>query len=226
MPRYDRGMMHTLATLFARCIAFCIPPSPEALTVDRITTETLACHVATRARHAHTAFFPYRTPLVTLLVRQMKYHNNSHAATLIGETIAPHIAELLAELQSFVTFSAPLVVPVPLHRARLRERGFNQSERIARALIAALPDTHLTLAPKVLIRHKHTEQQTRQHSRAARARNLADAFSVPARHAHVVRGADIILIDDVVTTGATLNSARTALLTAGARHVEKVACCW
>jgi ComF family protein len=215
-----------LSKLCARCITLCIPPSPETLAINRLTTETLACHIAPRFSRAHAAFFPYRNPLITLLVRQMKYHNNEHAAALLGETIAPHIAELLAELQSFVTFSAPLVVPVPLHRSRLRERGFNQSERITRALIAALPNTPLTFAPKVLMRHKHTEQQTHQHSRAARARNLADAFLVPARHVHTVRNADVILLDDVVTTGATLASARTALLAAGARHVERVACCW
>jgi len=110
------------------------------------------------------------------------------------------------------------VVPVPLHPVRLRARGFNQSALLAENLVENYPGT--TYAP-VLHRIKATRTQTRL-QRKARQLNVKNAFALGPK-AHIVPGKIYLLVDDVFTTGATLNAAAQALLQAGAAEVRVLA---
>ncbi len=121
---------------------------------------------------------------------------------------------LMAELAARVPGAAPtLVVPVPLHPRRLRERGFNPAALLARCAARAIGARH---APVLLARLRDTPSQTGL-SRNARRRNVAGAFA--ARRAAPAR---VWLVDDVVTTGSTLGAAAQALRRAGAREVVAV----
>lgn len=110
-----------------------------------------------------------------------------------------------------------LVVPIPLHARRLRERGFNPACELGRALANA---AGLRLAPRALVRLRDTASQTGL-ARSARRRNVRGAFRargpVPPR---------IWLVDDVVTTGSTLGEAARALRRAGARRIVGVCVAW
>ena len=108
------------------------------------------------------------------------------------------------------------VVAVPLARERLRERGYNQSWELARRLARVLA---LEARADALFRVRDTGHQLGLH-RAARGANLQGAFVVLPRHAAWVRGARIALVDDVLTTGATAQSATRTLVAAGARDVQ------
>jgi ComF family protein len=108
------------------------------------------------------------------------------------------------------------VLPVPLARARLRERGYNQSWELARRLARALG---LEARADALVRLRDTARQLHL-PRAGRGANVADAFVVAPAHAAWVRGAHVALVDDVLTTGATARAATRALRAAGAREVE------
>jgi ComF family protein len=110
----------------------------------------------------------------------------------------------------------PSFVPVPLAESRLRERGFNQSERLASALAARTGGRVITDA---LVRIRPTPTQT-QLTPAERVVNVHGAFAVPrGRHA-AIRGRALVLVDDVLTTGATLNACADALLTGGAKQIR------
>ncbi|OQX18299.1 MAG: hypothetical protein BWK76_07930 [Desulfobulbaceae bacterium A2] len=106
-----------------------------------------------------------------------------------------------------------LVLPVPLHPRRLRQRGFNQAEELARS---CLPDWQTLLHNDLLLRHYNTPPQIRL-SAVERRRNLAEAFAVPLPEA--VTGHCILLVDDVMTTGATLNACAKVLRRAGAKNI-------
>jgi ComF family protein len=190
-------------------------------TIDADTLSRLARPPIVRLGALVIAPLPYEHRLVRKAIHAVKYHGHVRATMLLGETLAPFVAEELAERQMIGVFEAPLVIPIPLHTTRERERGFNQSERIALAMIQHLPDTPLLLHRHVLIRIKRTQSQARTTSRQERLQNMIDAFKVqdPAS----VTGRHIILIDDVVTTGATLRAAEDALLEAGAHEVLCVA---
>jgi ComF family protein len=108
-----------------------------------------------------------------------------------------------------------LLVPVPLHGARLRERGFDQAAVIARALGEARA---LPVSLGRLERARPTERQARAVDRAARLAGVRGAFRV--RAGHPFRGKRLGLVDDVATTGATLEACAEALLLAGAREVR------
>jgi ComF family protein len=164
---------------------------------------------------------PYEQVLVRNAIHAVKYRGHVRAARLLGEVLAPVLAEELGEQYMRGVFEDPLVVPIPLHALREKERGYNQSTRIAQALLQCLPDTPLVLRTNILTRTKHTQSQVRASSRAQRKANMAHVFSVHSRTA--VSDRYVILIDDVVTTGATLHAARAALLRAGARDVLCVA---
>lgn len=126
----------------------------------------------------------------------------------VGEALSPHLIQLLQEL----SWPVQLVVPVPLSPKRLRERGYNQAALLARPLALA---TGLSYRPRALSRVRETPTQVGLREKE-RLQNVMGAFGADPNQ---VNGKTVLVIDDVATTGATLNSCAQALLTAGAKNV-------
>lgn len=151
----------------------------------------------------------YNQPLVSALIKQLKYDGL--------KSIHEHCADAIVSHFSFVGFAPPpqaLVVPVPLSRKRLRERGFNQSELIARRVAHTLS---LPCTPDALSRTRHTTPQTEMQKRSDRLENVNGAFTCLAPG--IIQGKTLLLVDDVLTTGATLSACAKALKVAGAAKV-------
>ena len=177
--------------------------------------------------------FPFDAPSGTLCVRCLEFppaFDRARAAVIYDDasrklvlgfkygdrlqavhTFAPWMAragkDLIAE--------ADLIVPVPLHRRRLWQRRFNQSALLAQELAAGAGKTCL---PAALLRLRHTVPQKGLNAKDRR-QNVKNAFGVNPRHAGALRGKNILLIDDVFTSGATLGECASALKDAGAAKV-------
>ncbi|EKF17758.1 ComF family protein [Nitratireductor pacificus] len=130
--------------------------------------------------------------------------------------LAPWMARWMLRAGAELTADADAVIPVPLHRARLLTRRFNQSAELARAVAR---QGGLDYAPEALLRVKKTRQQVGLGAREREA-NVRGAFRVPEERLSAVSGRRIILIDDVYTTGATVSAAARVLKRAGARRVD------
>jgi ComF family protein len=155
----------------------------------------------------------YRRQEVRDLIQSLKYDGGKAAARLCAATLAEYLGEELSHERLF-SRKRTLLVPVPLHASRSRERGYNQIGVVLEMLPLALRDgTRASLAPGVLMRSRATRPQTRL-PRSERLSNVAGAFELAA--GAEVKGARIFLIDDVATTGATLVNAATPLRRAGA----------
>lgn len=162
------------------------------------------------------ALFPYRHPLIRALITEVKFHGNEKARRLLARAVSLYLEEEIAEHQ--LTSASPLyIVPIPLSRRRIRERGYNQVEFVLREAL-----TYHTSAPfalgKFLVRKKDTVPQTTL-SKGERLKNMEDAFVCK----DVPECAVILLVDDVSTTGATLSSARKALQESGAKEIRALA---
>ena len=129
------------------------------------------------------------------------------------EIIQPLVPHLVVQWQRY-EMSSTALIPVPLHPQRQLHRGYNQSAVLARALGRAL---HIPVLRGVLIRTRNTASQTKL-NRAERLGNVAGAFVCTAPAA--IRGKTVTLVDDVATTGATLEACAVALLNVGAASVN------
>ncbi len=165
--------------------------------------------------------FPYKNTIIKNAIHTTKYHANKHTAKILAKALVPYISEELAELRMFENFHNPLLIPIPLHKIRINKRGFNQSERIADAIIEYMEDKNITLCTNALTRHKNTAIQTKSKNKKERYENMKNAFSIP--YSDLILEKDILLLDDVITTGATLSSARNMLINNGARSVLCIA---
>ena len=145
------------------------------------------------------------------LVHRLKYGDRLELAQALGTWMSRAGEELLS--------AGDLLVPVPLHRGRLMRRRFNQSALLARVIsdLSGLP-----VDLDVLHRAKPTPPQVGL-TRTQRALNVQGAFKVAPEHQAAVEGRAVVLVDDVVTSGATANAAARALLRAGARRVDLLA---
>jgi ComF family protein len=142
------------------------------------------------------------------IVHNTKYRYRVSLGRIFGEMLAERVrAPVAAEMPHAV------LVPVPLHRRRERKRGFNQSLVLARALAKSW---HLEVMPRALRRTRFTQSQAKLHA-AERWENVEGAFA-PARGLHLEMPT-IFLVDDVLTTGATMNACAAALKSAGASKV-------
>jgi len=142
------------------------------------------------------------------LILQLKHADRTDLAGLFARWLARAAADILPELD--------LIVPVPLHPLRLLHRRYNQAAEIARPLARM---SRLAYRPEVLIRRRATRSQAGK-SGDARRRNVAGVFASPPRHKTALKDARILLVDDVLTTGATVEGCARALKAAGAARVD------
>ncbi len=126
------------------------------------------------------------------------------------------MAQWMARAGKALYAEQTLVVPVPLHLRRRIKRRFNQSALLGRALAK---QKNLQFCPQLLDRKRNTPTQAGRNARA-RKRNVAGAFMVPERYRNNIKGAHILLVDDVRTTGATLDACARPFLAAGAAQVN------
>jgi ComF family protein len=145
------------------------------------------------------------------LIHSLKYRDHHEAALLMSRLMLRAAKPLLD--------GADAIVPVPLHRMRLWSRRYNQSGLLAQRIAAA---SGVRYQPEVLVRNRHTKRQVGL-DLDARRKNVRRAFAVPDDVRPAIPGARIILVDDVLTTGATASAAVTTLRQAGAARVDVLA---
>lgn len=145
------------------------------------------------------------------LIHDLKFRDRPDARKLFGRWLTETGRELLGEAQ--------VLVPTPLHRLKLVRRRFNQAALLAHEV------SHLTgvpTAPLALVRSRNTSRQLGL-TREQRHSNVKGAFAVPTGQRAVIAGRRVVLVDDVVTTGATISACARALLDSGAASVDVLA---
>jgi ComF family protein len=151
---------------------------------------------------------PYDNAALKLLIHHLKFRGVRDTAEPLADLLAHYLADIAIDTSGF------LLIPLPMHRKRWNERGFNQTEEIARCLAKRLP---LRIRSDILARNRHAKPQTKTANAAERRRNIIGCFSVVKPDD--IRRKDIILLDDVTTSGATLGEAARTLKAAGARKI-------
>lgn len=165
------------------------------------------------------SLYKYKDSAVKNAVWQMKYRSNRKVARFFGQ----QMAEILIEnkLENYI------LIPIPIHWRRRLERGFNQSEWLCKEIVKAfnknnskekIKTGHKIVFRKILKRVVYSKKQS-WNNREMRQKNIVSVFKVRDKFKKEIVGKNILLIDDVVTTGATLKEARHELLIHGAASV-------
>lgn len=158
-----------------------------------------------------------QSQLLQKALHALKYNFITSLAQPLGKSMAHR-------LHAFLTLNPKswIMLPVPLHPRKKRERGFNQNELLMGSCIACLPPQtkqHLTLlydSQSPLVRSRYSATQVRS-SKLSRISNMHNAFKI--KDSSIIKGRSVIIVDDVITTGATLKAAASAVKNAGAHEV-------
>ncbi len=194
-------------------------PEEEAVCSECLSTLTKTTHIQIRKEYERKflsskiidEFLPLyvfeKGETIQNLLHNLKYNNAFKIGKFFGKRIAEEYRIQLRE------FNSDSIIPVPLHRLKKAERGYNQSFWIAKGIASEL---RIEIADKVVKRRKYTESQT-AFDKSERSRNISGAFRVVKSDR--IKGKRIIIIDDVVTTGATASELAAALKNAGAEKI-------
>lgn len=158
----------------------------------------------------------YRNPIASNLVWLIKYKRHAKAIALGAELLFSMIADDVGDSVAFEKLR-PLLIPVPLFKRRKHERGFNQTELLAEKIMEIGGTEFLSYKPHLISKVRATAPQTSL-NKEKRMRNVEGSFQVTQKES--VAGQTIFLVDDVVTTGATLSEIKKILIEAGAKRVS------
>ncbi|MBI4549265.1 MAG: ComF family protein [Ignavibacteriae bacterium] len=143
------------------------------------------------------------------VIHHLKYSGMKSLGMQLGKEIGTRI-------NSYLEFSsADYLIPVPLHKLKQRERGYNQSEYLCKGIAEV---TRIPMNTGLLTRKKYTESQT-QLNFEQRQENVGDAFEIHPKRQSDIQGRKFILVDDVITTGSTINACAKELIDHGAKTV-------
>lgn len=168
------------------------------------------CYDCSRRKHVYDkgiGLFSYSDELKKSIYR-FKYNNKREYAKFYGEEMVRHLGDIINE------WDADMIIPVPLHKSRLIERGYNQAELIAKELSKGVG---IPVKKDVLVRNKKTKPQKWLNEKE-RKDNIEKAFTI---RKNIVKLKKVVLVDDIYTTGSTVDSCARELKDKGA---EKVYC--
>ncbi len=180
--------------------------APSETVIQAIETKFLADGVLEKIE---SVFLFEQDQRVRIAIHLLKYAGAERIADLFGSYIARKIAN-----DEKLSMSR-LIIPVPLHPSRKRERGYNQSELIARRVGEEL---QMSCEPAILERNRQTQTQT-MFDAEGRRRNIEGAFTLTKDGSDRILGKNLLLVDDVITTGSTIRECAKVLVEGGARQV-------
>lgn len=197
--------------MLARLLDFLFPRARTAELVSAATLEEFGRLVCPTITNAGSIFLlPYRHPLVRAVIIEAKFHRNPKAFMLLARVLTDYLDSGAEEREVF-TVGRIVLVPIPLSRTRYQARGYNQVEEIARRTTYPVV--------RLLRRTRDTPPQTTL-ARRARLNNMEGAFAVSGTSE---TGCTYIVLDDVMTTGATLQAVADTLQHAGSINFQMVA---
>ncbi len=209
-------MSTKISDIFDLCISFLFPTRNKEKIVHRLSDADISALPRLHKQFPGIiSLFSYKNSDIQALIWELKYHRNNKAFTLVGKLLADALLEELSDKMLFENWQAILLIPIPITNVHRRERTFSQTELLCTEMLSHLPDT-VIYTPQALTKVRETEKQSRTTSRTQRLHNLRGAFSA---NITLVHNKNVVLIDDVTTTGATIHEATRALKTAGAKHV-------
>ncbi len=162
------------------------------------------------------ALYDYHSQKGKKLIYYIKQKRDIFLSKYLAEEMYNHIQEYLSEQQLFSYYINPIIISVPLSKKQHKKRGFNQTKMIAKYFAKNIHGTYSSAVIKI----KETKKQALIKNRKERFKNVQGCFKV--KNIHTIQGEDIIIIDDLVTTGATLKELESTLYKNGARNVISV----
>lgn len=164
----------------------------------------------------YKALFQYKNKISKKAIWAIKYNKNKKITKKFSNLLYEFILENISDEMAFSTFANPLLIPIPMHEKNLRERGYNQSELIAKEIYIIDEGKNFGFSSIGLVKIRETPHQSKLKNKTERLKNLTGCFLADKE---IVTGRNIILIDDVITTCTTMNEASRALKEAGAKKV-------
>lgn len=167
--------------------------------------------------HDIFACFQYHDPVIKKLLHMLKYYKRKNVGILLGTYMYERLIEEISELRTFSEGSNIILIPVPITKKRLHERGYNQAELIAKGMIQKDSEKIFELGRNIIYKNKDTLPQARIKNRNKRLKNIVGCFSLNDKN--FVKNKTVIIIDDVTTTGGTINEVMHMLKKSGAKKV-------
>ncbi len=164
----------------------------------------------------YKAIFQYKNKISRKAIWAIKYNKNKMILNKFSNLLYEFILENVTDEMAFSNFNNPLLIPIPMHKNNLRQRGYNQSELIAKEIYKIDEGKNFDIVLGALIKIKETPHQSELKNKNERLKNLKGCFYA---NKELVQNRNIILIDDVITTGTTMNEASKTLREAGAKRV-------
>lgn len=203
-----------LESMFAGFLELIFPKSGLVQEIEKMSAAHFASGRLFRGHYPpecsiwSRAILAYRDRYVRAAVWELKYRKNNAVAKIFAELLSDELKKISGNV---------VIVPIPLSEKRRRERGYNQIELI----LEQLPKNDRWSVDTNLLRRKHHTTPQTELSRAERLKNLEDCFEVinDGNKTEKIAGKRFVIVDDVMTTGSTLQQAREALRSAGAKEV-------
>jgi ComF family protein len=167
------------------------------------------------------ALYDYRDPIIKKAIWQLKYYHSPYLGQKLGLILYEGFLEEIINIQIFSQGSPILVIPVPISAERKKDRGYNQSEIIAKNFCLAANSNIFDLANNIIFKNKITVAQAKIKNRNERLKNIKGAFEI--KNSALIKNRTIIIIDDVTTTGGTILEIIKILKKAGAKKIVGLA---
>jgi competence protein ComFC len=208
-----------IISIFEKIISTILPKDQNVCFIENMSEEDILKEIPEANETSNSDFkalFQYKNKISRKAIWEIKYNKNKKITQKFSKLFYEFIINEISDELNFSNFNNPLLIPVPISKNNLKERGFNQSELIVKEIEKLDTENFFEYSFNSVFKIKNTHHQSKLKNKTKRLKNLNGCFCADE---NIIKGRNIIIIDDVITTGATMSEISKTLKKAGAKKV-------